>query len=227
MMAVLLYSKRGGVLNQLELQFQREEIPVLSLTIPKFGWKARLLAWMDISSRYPDEFLMFIDPWDTLFLGTKEELLGLRHIWEHGVTFAAEKHCWPDKSRAPEYDAFQTDPGPWRYLNSAPLVGWGKDIFEAINYGWERFPLATNTNIVEAYDVDERFLTNLYLSEAREKYNIKIDNRCELNQIFLDSWPDQLYLHGGRIYNCVWGTKPIFFHANGKTQIPPDLVEDV
>lgn len=74
--------------------------------------------------------------------------------------------------------------------------------------------------------MDERFLTNLYLSEAREKYGIRLDTHCRLNQTFLASVPDELWLdvQDKRITNKIHDTKPVFVHFNGRTRIPDGLL---
>lgn len=223
LMAVVIYSTRGGVQDKLEAKLASEKIPLLSLTIPDFSWRRRTMASMRIAHHYRDNTLIFLDAWDTLMLGTREELEALP--LDEGVTFAAQKFCWPDDTQEPQYKAIQPeDVGPWRFINSNPMAGLGSSISEALEWGWGKFPIKTNTNLCEAYDVDERFLANLYLSEAREKFNIKLDTRCELNQTYLASIPGDLWLENDRVTNLIHKTKPIFFHANGRTNIPEELL---
>jgi hypothetical protein len=198
-----------------------EKIPLIQHSIVDFSWRRRIIESMVISSMYLNDTLIFLDAWDVMFLGTKKDLLALN--LHEGVTFAAQKTCWPDKTREPEYDAIQDNPGPWRFINSNPMAGLGKNIYSALEYGWLRHPIKTNTNSVEEYDVDERFLTNLYLSEAREKFNIKLDTRCELNQTYLASVPGDLWYESGRITNMIHKTKPVFVHFNGRSE-PPGIL---
>lgn len=225
LMAVVIYNNRGGIQNKLEEQLTAEKIPLLSFTIHPFSWRLRTIATMEIASRYPDHTLIFLDAWDTLFPGNREEL-ELLPI-DEGVTFAAQKFCWPDDTRQAEYEAFQPkDIGPWRYINSNPMAGRGEEIWAALKWGWQQWPIKTNTNSTVEYDVDERFLTHLYLSEGRDKFNIKLDTKCELNHTFLASVPGDLYLNEGRIINLIHGTFPQFFHANGRSDIPGGLLCD-
>lgn len=224
-MAVMIYSRRGGVQDRIESKLADEKIPLLQLTDPEFGWKKRVLHTIDIARAHPCTFLIFLDAWDMLMLGTKEELLEIKGITE-GITFSAQKFCWPDGSRRAEYDAKQTEAernSAWRFINSSPMVGMGHNIATALSWGWERFPMQWNTNSCEEYWVDERFFTDLYL-KAPAEMNIKIDTRCELNQNLLASVPYDLYMHRGRIYNLKHMTEPIFLHANGRTEIPPGLL---
>jgi hypothetical protein len=224
LMGVVIYSHRSGLQDRLEQRFVEEEIPLLSVTLPKFSWRRRTLLSADIAMRYPEHTLIFLDAWDTMMLGSREELETLP--LDEGVTFAAQKFCWPDHTQSSQYDEIQDFEtiGPWRFINSNPMAGLGRNIAAAIEWGWERFPIKTNTNSTEEYDVDERFLANLYLSEAREKFNIKLDNRCELNQMFLASVPHDLWLEDGRITNLIHRTKPIFVHFNGRSKPPEALL---
>lgn len=220
---VVVYGHRAGHQDLLEKRFFQERIPLISHSIVDFSWRRRMLESRDIALAYPEDTLIFLDAWDTLFLGSREELEALP--LDEGITFAAQKFCWPDHTREAEYDAIQPrDVGPWRFINSNPMVGKGWMIGGAIEWGWQRFPIKTNTNSCEEYDVDERFLTNLYLSEARERWNIKLDTRCELNQMFLASVPGDLWMENGRITNLVHKTKPVFVHFNGHTNVPEGLL---
>jgi len=223
LMGVVIYSTRGGLQDRLEAKFASERIPFLSYTIPDFSWRRRTMASMDIASHYPDRTLIFLDAWDVLFLGGRDELKALP--LDQGITFAAQKFCWPDAKQQPQYDAIQPeDVGPWRFINSNPMVGLGSTIKECLSWGWERFPIKTNTNLCDEHDVDERFLANLYLSEARDMFGMKIDTRCELNQTYLASIPKDLWLEDGRITNKIHNTKPIFVHFNGRTNPPEGLL---
>jgi len=231
---VLVYGERGGLQDRLEKRFYEERIPLIQHTIVDFSWKRRLEATMEIADFYSQDTLIFLDAWDTMFLGDSMELHGL-HL-DDGVTFAAQKFCWPDKSREDEYDdiqglcRFKGAPvipdgiGPWRFLCSNPMAGLGQRIADALYWGWSRFPMKTNTNSTEEYDVDERFHTNLYLSEARKMFNIKLDTQCRMNQNFLASVPGDLWLEDGRITNVIHGTKPVFVHFNGRSEVPEELL---
>jgi len=221
-MGVVIYSQRGGFQDRLESKFYDERIPFLSKAIIDFSWKRRIDESIDIGLRYPDHFLIFLDAWDTIFLGTRDEIEAL-DIKDY-VTFAAQKYCWPDETRVDEYNAIQKNPGPWRYINSNPMAGMGWRIASALSYGRNLFPLKTHTNLCDQYDVDERLLTSLYLSEARESYNLRLDTRCELNQTFLASHPGELWLENGRVTNMIHNTRPIFVHFNGRTNPPQELL---
>jgi len=222
MMGVVIYSQRGGLQDRLEQRFYEERIPFLSQAIVDFSWKRRIDESIEIALCHPDTFLIFLDAWDTMFLGTRKEIEAIS-LTDY-VTFAAQKYCWPDETRKTEYDAIQENPGPWRYINSNPMAGKGWMIASALLYGRNHFPLAHHTNDVTKYDVDERLLTSLYLSEARERYNIRLDTNCELNQTFLGSHPGELWLEDGRVRNTIHNTKPVFVHFNGRTNPPEALL---
>ena len=225
--AVMIYGFRNGMQDRLERKLFDQEIPVISHSIQKFGWKARVLESLKIAKDNPDDILIFLDAWDMLMLGTRQELETLS--LDEGITFAAQKFCYPHENRKPEYDAIQPkDVGQWRFINSNPMAGLGRNIAAAIEWGWERFPIKYNTNVTHMYfdNIDERFLTDLYLSEARDKFNIKLDTRCQLNQIFLASIEGDLWLDAGkrRVFNVPHETYPVFIHFNGHSNPPEALL---
>jgi hypothetical protein len=224
LIAVMVYSHKAGFQEQLERQLSEQEISFIGWQDHDFSWRRRLLLSRDIAKDCPGELLIFLDAWDTLLLGTKQEILDL-HL-EKGITFAAGKLCWPDFSRQEEYEKKDGHvKSPWRYINSNPMAGLGKNIAEAIDWGWKRFPLKEDTKLIQAQDVCERFLTDLYL-KAGKKFDIKLDTECRLNQLYRKSVPGDLYLQGNRIVNLVHRTQPIFLHANGRTVVPPELLDE-
>lgn len=224
---VVVYGHRAGIQDRLEKTFFQSRIPLISHSIVDFSWRRRMIESRDIALAHPEDYLIFLDAWDTMLLGGRDDLEEYAEKHKDSVTFAAQKFCWPDKTREPEYDAIQPEGiGPWRFINSNPMAGKGWRVGAAIEWGWQRFPIQTNTNSCEEYDVDERFLTNLYLSEARERFKIRLDTRCELNQTFLASIPGELWWDHkqARIINKVHNTKPIFIHFNGHTNVPEEML---
>jgi hypothetical protein len=218
---VMVYGQRGGLQDKLEAKLVKERIPVIQHSIVDFSWRRRMLESVKIAWDNPEHLLLFLDAWDVMMLGSRDELEALAPELEDGVTFAAQKTCWPDHTREKEYPKANS---PWRFINSNPMAGLGRNIATALEWGWARWPIKTNTNSVEEYDVDERFLTNLYLSEGRERFNIKLDTECRLNQTYLASVPGDLWMADGRITNLIHGTKPIFVHFNGRSEPPEALL---
>ena len=214
--AVLIYSHKACYQPQLERRFDEEGIPTIHYVDPGFSWIRRMEMTMKIAANNPDDLLIFPDAWDTFFLGTKEEILGLG--LEDAITLPAGKMCWPDPSRASEYPETKSE---WKYINSNPLIGLGSRLSEALEWGWKRFPLRDD----QEYVFEERFLTDLYFSRARKRFNIKLDTECRVTQLYERSKPKELYLHEGRIINMFHRTKPIFLHANGRTIVPEELLD--
>jgi hypothetical protein len=171
---------------------------------------------MKIAANNLDDLLIFPDSWDTFFLGTKKEILDLG--LEDAITLPVGKLCWPDPLRAKEYPETNSE---WKYINSNPLIGVGLRLAKALEWGWSRFPLRED----QAYVFEERFLTDLYFSRARKRFNIKLDTECRVTQLYEQSKPNELLLHDGRIINMYHRTRPIFLHANGKVVVPEELID--
>lgn len=221
--AVLIYSHRAGFQVQLERQLMMQHIPIIDFVDHEFSWRRRMMMNMEIAAQNPDDLLVFLDAWDTLLLGTRQEIADLR--LDKGVTFAAQKLCWPDFSLEGAYAKKNPrERSPWKYINSNPMAGLGKNIYKALDWGWKRFPLKTDTNVMQAYDVCERFLGQLYL-KAPKKFDLKLDTECRLSQVYRKSLPGDLYLDDDRIINMIHRTKPVFLHANGRTVVPEELLD--
>lgn len=226
--AVLIYSHKAGFQEQLERQLTEQNIPIIHFRDALFSWKKRMVRNMMIAEENPDDVLVFLDAWDTLFLGEKSELVKFnkRHVGD-GIVFAAGKLCWPDSLRASEYKKKNpAERSPWRYINSNPMMGLGRNIHKALNWGWKRFPLKEDTVLIQAHDVCERFLTDLYLKSPR-RFGLKLDTECRLSQIYRKSLPGDLFLTDEkRIINMHHRTQPIFLHANGRTVVPEELLDE-
>ena len=212
--AVLVYSHALGFQDILLEQLDRGGVETLRRVVVPFSWKQKVLCVRDLATKHPDDVLIVLDTWDTSFLGTKQELLDL-HL-EEGITFAATGLCWPK----PELESFYPpSDSPWRFLNSTPMAGLGRNIKAAIDWGWNRFPIKGDTTRLwdSNDDIDMRFWTDLYL-QGRDLFEIKLDTECRLAQTMCGLRDGQLFLDGPRkrAVNCVHGTEPIFLHANGQ-----------
>lgn len=222
MLAVLIYSQRFGYLPLLEWQLKQADIDQKHIVDPEFSWRRRVLHTRDVARQYPEELLLFPDAWDTVMLGTRDEIYELGLDGE--VMVAGAKNCWPD-DRIMDYAAKQNGiTSPWRYVNSNPLFGLGKDIADAIDWGWERFPLMDDTKEItpKSGEVDERFWTSLYLDSPCP---VAIDTDCRLSQSFISTIPGELREKDGRIHNEITGSKPVFLHLNGNHLLPEGLIK--
>ena len=225
---VYIYGREGSPgLYQQELsdQLDRADIRKLGVELPKFSWRLRILKTLEIARQYPDETLIFVDAWDTLFLGTQAEVQTFPY--DDAITFAAGKVAYPDPLYA-EYalktqNEFTT---PWRYLNSNPMAGRGKLIADAIQWGLDKgygLPDDNADTQDKAGNVCERFYTKLYLESP---FKVRLDGKCELAQIFLCSTPGDIELvavGSRRIRNPRTESAPLFLHMNGGRRIDTRL----
>jgi hypothetical protein len=221
---VYVFDHSGGYQELMEKQLRDKGVAYLPDRIPTFTWGNRIIRTLQIAELHPDELLCFVDAWDTLFLGEKWELTNPR--WEQGVTFASQKRCWPDPVGY-EYNLHWEGKVAtrWRYLNSNPMIGMGRNIARALDWGWRRFPLEGHTN--DTCDPDgnvcERFYTRLLFSAPKE-WDLKIDTECVLCHTTTDSSPGEVAVRDGRVFNLVTHTYPIFLHLNGKMTFDVGLI---
>lgn len=232
---VLIYSHRADYQPLLEWQLKQAGLEQLHVVEPDFSWRKRQLVTRSVASEHPDRLLIFPDAWDTVLLGSKSELEALDLRGK--VTIAGAKACWPDDRQA-DYarkygaelvgDTLITEKwvSPWRYVNSNPLAGLGRDIERAITWGWERFPLVGDSSDVNVTsgEVCERFWTRLFL-DGPDWLNVHIDSMCQLNQTYLCNDHGDLEIANGRVRNLVTGSLPVFLHLNGHHLLPDGLIE--
>ena len=152
----------------------------------EFSWK-RMVEWQGAKGdEYPDRLLIFVGGWDTLLMGTK---LGIQELnWDVMITFAGDKLCWPD-DRIGDYMkkgwAGMGHPlGPWRYMNTGPMMGPGWLIREAVGWGMSNCPLlADDKDIVDSESgTDMKFWTSVHLDSP---FGTQIDYKCRLGQTTL------------------------------------------
>lgn len=224
-LVVTICNRKGGYQEELEKRLHEESIDYLCVFIEPFSWRLRVLKTLEIAKEYPGRPLVFVDAWDTLLLGTKAELESW--FFSHtGITLAASKKCWPDTERYLDYNVKQSGKvmTAWRYVNSNPMAGLGRDIAAAMEWTWAKAPLEGDSSDTREPNgnVCERFYTTMYLDAPLD--SVKVDSVCRLNQIFLCSTPGDLYVANGRIHNLRTGSKPIFMHLNGKIEFPLELL---
>ena len=195
---------------------ERAGIPYIAEFDPDFSLRRRQLWMSDVGWKYPNDTLIFVDGWDTVLLGSLREFEKLK--LEDGILVAGSKDCWPDPERESEYGYIKR---PWGFVQNSPVAGLGKNSARAIDWGWQRLPILEDSKYMMSAG-DARFWTNLYLNSP---FGIKIDSECRLCQIFYDTVPGELYMANRRVTNLVWGTKPLFLHANVRSVIPPALYD--
>lgn len=188
----------------------------LEVTMYDGEWSWRIwLDWqMDRCRAYPGDSLVFVDAYDTLFVGDPDELKGIVRV--KPLVHASNKSCWPLKIREPLYPRL---PGPWKYLNSCGPAGYGSEILRALEYGMKHFPCP---HPLLKTDNDQRFWTDVFLSGFGA-----IDWKCEIWQDLYMLTPNDLATEGGRLVNLVHKTRPQFIHASAHTwhRIPKEFLD--
>ena len=149
----------------------------------------------------PERPVLFVDGYDTLISGHAADILAIWRRTCDGPLFAAEVHCWPDKSRADEYPPADT---PYRFLNSGAFIGAAGDLARIVEDG-----------IDDGAD-DQRYYTERFLAGG---HGMSLDTGCRvfqcLNGALDDAQPDE---GRGLLFNRRTESWPAVIHANGPTK---------
>ena len=143
------------------------------------------------------EDFVFADAYDSLFLGSWDELLG--KLGKPGL-FSAEKCCWPDAGLAPRFPACAT---PWKYLNSG-------------GYYLRRDTFLDMVNKYLALANDQLFFAHRLLEPGS---SLRLDTRCEAFQTVAFEEAGDFVLAGKRVLNTRTGSMPHIVHGNGHTPL--------
>jgi len=197
-----------GYLCALSHQVHEAFVDFLYYDMKPFSWK-KMIDWkLQVASHYKDDLVIFVDAWDMLFLGTKQELVD--KLAGRPITHFTEKLCWPDPEKCGLYPGISS---PWRYVNGTGPAGLGKDIAAAIEEGNAHFPIKeyeVPARLDAKQDNDQRFWTDVYLSGVGE-----LDSNCHVHQSLVMGQTGDFRIKDGRLYNKVTGSAPCFVHANG------------
>jgi len=203
---IIRCSRRDGLLAQFEEQLATAGVEfiteVTGQTPPNSGvgsLGSKIDFMRVMAHRFKDyQRLAFIDAWDMLFYGTKEELLS--KIPADGVLFAAERNCWPDAYLADHYKGDT----PWRFFNGGATFGSPQAIL-AWCTAVEELPIY-NQNFI-----DQQLLNLLLLNESPLAL---IDRQTELVYCAVKE-KGELQFKDSRPWNSLTGTFPNFIHFNG------------
>ena len=185
----------------------------------EFTWD-KVVQWqLEMTLRYATETLIFVDAYDTLFVGDPSRLEEL--VSGEDIVYCADKRCWPDETlshRFPDVDS------PWRYLNGSVMAGKGAKIHNAIQLGLATAPIKPMVNdgrSIYYQDNDQRFWIDVYLRGRGG-----LDTECQVFQNLSAIEDSDFRVKRGRFYNTVTGTYPQFIHAAAKTWwlIPKELL---
>ncbi len=153
-----------------------------------------------------DSIILFLDAHDVRLMGSPSEVFTRFKRTKTRILFSAEKNCWPDVDRAPQFvfDPTSHRQVVYRYLNSGGYIGY-------VNSLLKLFKDNEHVYLDNATD-DQRYFTTLYLRHQREPERIKLDTRCELFQCLFLAHAD---VCPSSLMNKVYGTRPVIFHGNG------------
>jgi hypothetical protein len=176
----------------------------VTMHLGKWDWGIWLNWQMARCRVYPNDDLVFVDAYDTLFIGDPKELREL--VASEPLVHSSCKECWPIKEREEHYPEA---PGPWKFLNSCGPAGKGSAILKALDYGMSHFPYP---HPPLDRDNDQRFWTDVYLSGFGS-----LDWDCRIWQDLHKLKQDEVGIRFGRLYNDVHKTFPNFIHASAGT----------
>eukprot|EP00927_Polykrikos_kofoidii_P085376 TRINITY_DN9279_c0_g1_i1.p1 TRINITY_DN9279_c0_g1~~TRINITY_DN9279_c0_g1_i1.p1 ORF type:complete len:386 (+),score=60.20 TRINITY_DN9279_c0_g1_i1:243-1400(+) len=188
-----------------------------------------------------DDVVMLMDAWDTVILGSAEELLDkIDDLPADAVFCGAERVCGPNHFLVRQMELLYPDgQTPWRYPNSGGLVARADAMADLLSC------LVHDTVGGQAILADENDQVRLhdYLiarAAAGTRYPLRLDTRCRVFQCMYEEQPQWDALlpvdstagdgcgNGGgngvhskdlrpRIVNRVTGERPVVAHGNGHT----------
>lgn len=143
-----------------------------------------------------------VDGYDVIALGGPDEFAdAMEPFADAAVVFAAEKACFPDGSLAPRYP---TTTNPWRFLNAQFVVRAGE------------FDRLAAERCRDDED-DQLFLTRRFLDAGVGV--LDYDGRVVQTVAHCHPWRDWFGVAGGRVVNKLTGSRPLFVHGNGRTDL--------
>jgi len=171
-----------------------------------FKWENRVRWQQETVLKWPEDHYVFTDAFDVLFVGTKEELY--EEVLSHELIFTTDRmnddgDPWPRPDLKKYYDIRRKATSQWRYLNGSGPVGRGKEIAQAIKWGFDEFDFPEN-------GTDQAFWTQVYLSGYGD-----LDQECKISQALWNMKDGEFGVKDGRFLNLVTGSKPQFIHATG------------
>jgi len=155
--------------------------------------------------------VIYADAWDSLILGSWDELINKCPY--NGIYFfgSAEKACFPHPELATEYPNSSSD---WKFVNGG---GWFSDISFFIKW-YDEVP-AVGVN-------DQLWLTQRFLKSYQEGDAACLDSSCSIFQTTGFEGPDDFSYAAnanperyGRLINQKTATLPIIIHGNGRTDM--------
>lgn len=173
----------------------------------------KLKFFIEYIEKHPSVRTMFyMDGFDVLAAAPIHEIFERYEDMEQSVVMSAEKNCWPDKKFADKFP----DLTPYRYPCSGLWIG-------STDHLLPFFRQACQVT-TEWYYSDQACVTELMA--GGEWPQVYLDTKCELFQSMYASEND-LEFKDGKLHNRLTGTTPLMFHGNGRSKLPPQLLEMV
>lgn len=150
--------------------------------------------------------ILYTDCWDTIALAPPTEVISKFKGLNCKMLISSEKAYFPDNGQSHLYPE---SPTQWKYVNGGGCL-FEMEFFKSITTPYPE-PM-----------MDPYWLRDIFLQYPNE---VKLDYQCEIFQTLAHSEPDkewELYIsrendYNPRIRNIATGTKPVFFHGNGRT----------
>jgi hypothetical protein len=184
-----------------------------------------------VAIRSMGEPLIFVDLWDSLFVGDVDEL-ETRITRLDKCTVQASKVLWPSTSVDDRIKRMQANvKSPWKYVNGSFVAGMGFQIAKALEYGMKHYPIKPRDLAYHPHDYEHNDNNGRMWSEVFADGMCDIDSECHISQQLNRIEPGQLSFSAGtgRINNTITGGKPHFLHASNDTWgfIPEFLIKKV
>mmetsp|Transcript_132923 Transcript_132923/g.413277 ORF Transcript_132923/g.413277 Transcript_132923/m.413277 type:complete len:305 (+) Transcript_132923:6-920(+) len=172
-----------------------------------------------------DDRVMLMDAWDTVILGSAEELLEkVRPLPAGAVLCNAERVCGPNHFLVGQMEElYPEDRTPWRYPNSGGIFGSAGDMLELLN------GLLRETEdgaVLDASENDQVRLHDFLLARAArgQPFPLMLDVDCRVFQCMYEEQPQWEVVRDGstspptpRVANRLTGQRPVVLHGNGHT----------
>lgn len=169
----------------------------------------------------PDQLVMLLDAWDTVILGSSEELVGkMSQVPSGSILCGAERVCGPNHFLVAQIEELYPDGHtPWRYPNSGGLVGPLQVMLELLH------ALVHDTGSGTALSAEENDQVRLHdflIARAGEgrPFPLFLDTDCQVFQCMYEEQPQWDSTFAGsipRLQNRLTGERPVVAHGNGHT----------
>lgn len=181
--------------------FKDYDVHVLNPQISDFGFQMPyVIEWC---RNNPDVNFVYSDAWDTIALGSPEELK--EKIGDCEFYGGAERGCWPDANLI---DKFPNLKLPYKYLCGGTWYSNTNLIVEMA----ERSPNTENM-------YDQHWLQICYLNLYNEGRNVKLDHYGAVFQSLMLDPVEAFKIEGRRVKNVLHDVYPVILHGNGKTNM--------